>query len=88
MVAILSSYSCSQSSATSGDPLTIEFSVDSNCNVVFLEHVVVQMSLDITVSSGGTYSYYDYFDNPSVMYHDGPKRGHISVELYSPHGTR
>ena len=77
---------CSQ--AKSDDPIEVTFSVDSSCDVVSLEHVVVRMTLSITVQSGGTYSYSDYFDDPDVMYHDGAKRGDISVEIYSPQGTR
>ncbi len=81
-------FSCRKNGASSDDPVTIQFSIDSDCYVVFLEHVVVEMTLDITVNDGDTYSYYDYFDDPSVIYHDGPRRGQISVELYSPYGTR
>lgn len=74
--------------ATSGTPITIQFSVDSSCNLAFLEHVIVQMTLAITVTYGGSYSYNDYYSNPNVVYHDGPKRGNILVEMYSPYGTR
>lgn len=49
---------------------------------------MVQMTLSITVKSGAIYSYNDYFDDPNVVYHSGAKRGAISVEIYSPHGTR
>ena len=66
----------------------VQFSVSSDCKVMFLEHVVVQMTLSITVKYGSYYSYGDYYSNPYVMYHDGPKRGNILVEMYSPSGTR
>lgn len=79
----------SHSYATSGTPLTIQFTVDSSsCNLVFLEHAIVQMTLAITVKYGGYYTYNDYYSDPNVVYHDGPKRGNILVEMYSPYGTR
>jgi len=81
-MSVLSSY------ATSGAPLKIQFSVGSDCGLVFLEHVVVQMTLSISVKYGGYYSYDDYYNNPNVVYHDGPKRGNILIEMYSPQGTR
>ena len=62
--------------------------MDNSCDVVSLEHVVVRMTLSITVQSGGTYSYSDYYDDPDAMYHNGARRGDISVEVYSPQGTR
>lgn len=66
----------------------VQFSVNSDCNVVYLEHVVVQITLSITVKYGDYYSYEDYYSDPYVVYHDGPKRGNILVEMYSPSGTR
>lgn len=74
--------------ATSSDPLEISFSVDSGCSVTYLEHVVVQTTLSLTVNSGNLYSYNDYFNDPGVVYHSGARRGDISVEMYSPHETR
>ena len=79
---------CACSYATGGAPLKIQFNVGSDCRLVFLEHVVVQMSLSITVKYGGYYSYDDYYNDPYVVYHDGPRRGNIFLEMYSPHGTR
>ena len=79
---------CACSYATSGAPLKIQFNVGSDCRLVFLEHVVVQMSLSITVKYGSYYSYDDYYNDPYVVYHDGPRRGNIFLEMYSPHGTR
>jgi len=74
--------------ATKDDTISLQFSVSSGCDVQYLEHVVVEMSLSITVQSGKSYSYDDYFSNQDVLYHDGARRGDISVELYSPHGTK
>ena len=75
--------------ASKNNPLRIQFIVsDSDCSIVYLEHVVVEMTLSITVTNGGYYTYSDYSGNPGVLYHDGPKRGDILVEMYSPYGTR
>ena len=75
--------------ATEDNSASIQFSVsDSDCGVQYLEHVVVQMTLAITVKDGNYYSYNDYFSNPDVVYHSGARRGDISVEMYSPYGTR
>ena len=75
--------------ATDDNPVSIQFSVtSSDCGVQYLEHVVVHMTLSITVEEGDYYSYNDYFSNPDVIYHDGARRGDISVEMYSPYGTR
>ena len=60
----------------------------SDCNVQYLEHVVVQMTLSISVDNGEYYSYNDYFNDADVVYHSGARRGDISVEMYSPYGTR
>ena len=74
--------------ATKDNSVSVQFSVSSDCGVQYLEHVVVEMSLSITVQNGKYYSYNDYFSDQQVLYHDGARRGDISVELFSPSGTR
>lgn len=79
------------STVLKGQPLVIQFSVDaSNCDVVFVEHVVVEMTLTISVDTPDyqEYDYRDYYFDPGVINHAGPRRGDIMIELLSPVGTK
>ena len=74
-----------------GQPLVIPFSVTaSDCEIVFAEHMVVEMTLTITVDTSdyGEYNYSDYYYDPDVVNHLGPRRGDIMIELQSPAGTK
>ena len=78
------------STVLKGQPLVIPFSVTaSNCEVVFVEHVVVEMTLTISVDTSdyNEYDYSDYYFDPDVVNHAGPRRGDIMIELQSPAGT-
>lgn len=60
----------------------------SSCSdVVFLEHVILTISLSLDI--GDYQSYYDgeYYEDPSVIDQSGPRRGDISLSLSSPSGT-
>lgn len=51
---------------------------------------MAEMTLTISMYENndyGDYSYMDYYSDPSVLYHDGPRRGAISIKLTSPAGT-
>ena len=70
----------------------MSFIVSANTcpDVVFLEHVVAEMTLTLSMDDDNDYNeygYMDYYYNPSVMYHSGPRRGAISIKLTSPSGT-
>ena len=76
--------------AAKDSPLSLSFSVSSgDCDGVgFLEHVVLTASLSLTTSGSQTYGYQDYYDDPSVVQQNGPRRGDISLQLVSPYGTK
>eukprot|EP00731_Ephydatia_muelleri_P015758 Em0009g182a len=70
--------------ATVGNPFMAAFSYPTTNRLVsFIEHVVVQMTLTITLGPGQVP--YDY--NSGSHNNPGPKRGDISVTLTSPGGT-
>ena len=74
------------------EPVTTVFKVNSKkCSIKYLEHVVVHMTLKINVDD--QYNYPDYYgedyvyENPFIIFFNGPRRGAISVKLHSPFGT-
>ena len=89
---------------TSGSILNINWEVanksngDNPTNITYLEHVVLQVSLNLKddMSSKNIYSYDDYynalFNNPDeiddVLYHSRSRRGDINIILVSPSGTK
>ena len=77
-----------------GEPLNITHS-NTASNVRFLEHVVVNLTLEFPDATSNIYedSYgdgyfynYDYYSTYTAT--DGPFRGNIQVELTSPSGTK
>ena len=46
------------------------------------------MTVDIAVQNGYYYYYNDANTNSNVFNHNGPRRGDLYIELYSPSGTR
>lgn len=74
------------------EPITTAFKVNNKkCSIKYLEHVVVHMTLKINIDD--QYDYPDYYgedyidENPFIIFFTGPRRGAITVELRSPHGT-
>jgi hypothetical protein len=74
------------------EPIVTYFKINyGNCFIKYLEHVVVKMTLSIFIDDSSDYpDYYseDYiYENPFIIFFNGPRRGAITVDLYSPHGT-
>lgn len=76
-----------------GDPLSITHSCTVT-NVRFLEHVVVNLTLEfpnatsnVYEDAAGDYPFYNYDYYSTYTATDGPFRGNIQVELISPSGT-
>ena len=84
------------STAQRAQPLTITFNVDSSNsnNIIFLEHVVVTLSLSIegqdqtiNITEVATAFFALSGENFTDFFGDIAKRGDIRVELTSPQGT-
>lgn len=62
-----------------------------NSSIKYLEHVVIHVSLQISIDN--QYAYPDYYgedyiyDNPFIIFFKGPRRGAITIDLRSPQGT-
>ena len=70
---------------TSSSPSTLTIDLRNTTNITYLEHVL--FNITFTVISDEDYNYYDYYDDPSVVDHPGPRRGDASIVLCSPSGT-
>ena len=74
------------------EPMATTFKVNRNkCSIKYVEHVVVHATLKVNIDDQNDYpDYYseDYVDeNPYIIYFTGPRRGAITLDLRSPHGT-
>lgn len=80
--------------AEPGHPLTVTFKPYSNCAVQYIEHVVIEISLDMSGYSR-SYSYSDYVrevtspwgDVTTLLEHNDVRRGDLSISLTSPSNT-
>lgn len=70
---------------TSSSPSTLTVDIPSSANITYLEHVL--FNITFTVNSDEDFDYYDYYEDPNVVYHAGPRRGDASIILCSPSGT-
>jgi hypothetical protein len=73
---------------TKTNPYTSTVSFD--VGRVYLEHVVLTTTFNIIRPSSQEQCYSEesyYTSGPSVVYHNGPRRGQASIELCSPSGT-
>ena len=66
-------------------PSTLSIDIPNSTDIAYLEHVL--FNITFTVTSDQDYTYYDYYDDPSVVNHPGPRRGDASIVLCSPSGT-